>query len=82
MPPCKNAQKLQGGESMYPLTFVDEYFINKARNEAINEGIAIGEERGKLEANLETARRLRNAGISDNDIHTFTNLSFDEIRSL
>ena len=67
---------------MYPLTFVDEYFINKARNEAINEGIAIGEERGKLEANLETARRLRNAGISDNDIHTFTNLSFDEIRSL
>ena len=73
-----DVQEIQGGDSMYPLTFLDDYFINKARDE----GISIGEERGKLEANLETARRLRNAGISDNDIHMFTNLSLDEIRML
>ena len=51
-------------------------------NAGIKEGIAVGEERGMLKANLETARRLREMGLSDNDIHKATNLSFDDIRIL
>ena len=47
-------------------------------NAGIKEGIAIGQR----EANFETARRLREMGMSDNDIHKATNLSLDEIRIL
>ena len=34
-----------------------------------------GIERGKHEANVETAKRLREAGMNDTQIHQFTNLS-------
>ena len=51
-------------------------------NAGIKEGIAVGEERGMLKANLETARRLREMGLSDNYIHKATNLSLDDIRIL
>lgn len=56
------------------------------RNAYIDEGIAIGEERGKERgmrtANIETARRMRQAGMSDTDIHAFTQLPFEDIRNL
>ncbi len=55
---------------------------NAGIKEGIKEGIAVGEERGRREANFETARRLREMGLSDNDIHKATNLSFDEIHIL
>ena len=51
-------------------------------NAGIKEGIAVGEERGRREEKFDTARRLREMGLSDNDIHKATNLSFDEIRIL
>jgi len=51
-------------------------------NEGRNEGIAIGEVRGRHEANFETARRLRQMGMSDKDIQQATNLSFEDIRVL
>ena len=51
-------------------------------NDGLKEGIAVGEERGRREANFETARRLRQMGLSDNDIHHATNLSLDDIRIL
>ena len=38
-----------------------------------------GEERGRREEKFDTARRLRNAGMSDTQIHQFTNLSFEEL---
>ena len=41
-----------------------------------------GIERGKREANFDTARRLRDAGMSDTQIHQFTNLSLDELKTL
>ena len=47
-----------------------------------NAGIKEGEERGMRKANLETARRLREMGMIDNDIQKATNLSFDDISSL
>ena len=47
-----------------------------------NEGIAIGEERGRREEKFDTARRLRNAGMSDIQIHQFTNLSLDDLKIL
>lgn len=52
----------------------------------LNEGIAIGEargeERGRREEKFDTARRLRNAGMSDMQIHQFTDLSLDDLRLL
>lgn len=51
-------------------------------NAGIKEGIALGEERGMRKANLETARRLRDMGMSDNDIHKATNISFDDLQML
>ena len=48
----------------------------------LNEGIAIGEERGRREEKFDTARRLRNAGMTDIEIHKFTDLSFDDISIL
>ena len=38
-----------------------------------------GIERGKREANLETAKRLRDAGMNDSQIQQFTNLSFEDL---
>ena len=55
---------------MRTLSFVEEYFRDE------------GLERGRREANLETARRLREMGMKDNDIHRATNLSFEDIRTL
>ena len=46
------------------------------------DGVAIGEERGRREEKLDTARRLRNAGMSDVQIHQFTDLSLDDLRLL
>lgn len=47
-----------------------------------NEGIAVGEKRGRLEEKFDTARRLREAGMNDTQIHQFTNLSLDDLRTL
>ena len=55
---------------------------NAGIQEGIKEGIAVGEERGRREEKFDTARRLREMGLSDNDIHQATNLSFDDIRIL
>ena len=41
-----------------------------------------GIEEGIRKANLETARRLRQAGISDTQIQQFTNLSFEDLSLL
>ena len=51
-------------------------------NAGIKEGISLGEEHGWLEEKFDTARRLREMGMSDNDIHQSNKLSFDDIRIL
>ena len=51
-------------------------------NAGIQEGIAVGEERGRREEKLDTARRLRAMGMNDNDIHRATNISFDDLQML
>lgn len=48
----------------------------------LNEGIAIGEKRGRREEKFDTARRLREMGMNDNDIHRATNISFDDLQLL
>lgn len=50
--------------------------------EKFNEGVAVGELRGRREASVEFARRLRDAGMSDTQIHQFTDLSLEEIGSI
>ena len=44
----------------------------------LNQGIAIG----RQEANLATARRLRNAGMSDDDICKFADVSYEDLKML
>ena len=55
-------------------------------NAGVKEGIALGEargeERGRREEKFDTARRLRDMGMSDNDIHRATNISIDDLRML
>ena len=50
------------------------------------DGIAVGEKRGRIEGRreekFETARRLRSAGMSDIQIHQFTDLSLDDLKIL
>ena len=41
-----------------------------------------GEEHGRREEKFATARRLRNAGMNDTQIHQFTDLSLDDLRLL
>ncbi len=59
---------------MAAMTFIEKFF----RDEGRDEGIRLG----RHEAKLETARRMRDAGMPDADIHKFTNLSFEELGAL
>ena len=65
-------KKLEGKEDMNEMTWIEEHFYNQA--------LGKGEARGRLEAKLETARRLRKMGINDSDIQIATNLSLDEMK--
>ncbi|MBQ9404257.1 MAG: hypothetical protein IJU15_04665 [Synergistaceae bacterium] len=47
-----------------------------------NAGVAVGEERGRREEKFDTARRLRQAGISDVQILQFTDLSLEDLSLL
>jgi hypothetical protein len=47
-------------------------------NEARDEGIAIGEHKSAIK----TAKKLLSAGIDENSITNFLDLSIDEIRAL
>ena len=67
---------------MAAMTFIEKFFRDEGRNEGRNEGRDEGIRLGRHEANFETARRMRNAGMPDVDIHKFTNLSFEELRAL
>ena len=59
---------------MAAMTFIEKYF----RDEGRNEGFSLG----RREAKFETARRMRDAGMPDADIHKFTSLSFEELGTL
>lgn len=71
-------KKGDGNMSGLTMSFVEKHFFDKG----LAEGLAKGRAEAMAEANFATARRLRSAGMSDNDIHNFTGLSFDDIRSL
>ena len=55
---------------MAAMTFIEKFVRDEGRNE------------GRHEAKLETARRLREMGMADIDIHRATCLSLEEIGSL
>lgn len=48
----------------------------------LNQGITISKERGRQETNFTTARRLRNAEMSDDDICKFADISYEDLRML
>ena len=60
--------------SMAAMTFIEKFF----RDEGRNEGISLG----RHEEKFDTARRMRDAGMPVADIHKFTNLSLEELRTL
>jgi hypothetical protein len=71
------------------LTEIHEFYapqIAMDLNEARDEGIAIGEERGiaigEHKSAIKTAEKLLSAGIDENSIANFLDLSIDEIRAL
>ena len=55
---------------MAAMTFIEKYFKD--------EGISLG----RHEEKFDTARRMRDAGMPDADIHKFTSLSFEELGTL
>lgn len=67
---------------MAAMTFIEKYFRDEGRNEGFSLGRDEGIGLGRREANFETARRLRDMGMADNDIHKATSLSLEELRTL
>ena len=70
----EDVQAMKGESGMAAMTFIEKYFKDEGRNEGFN--------LGRREANFETARRMRDAGMPVADIHKFTNLSFEELGTL
>ena len=66
------------GEKGMAMTFIEQYF----RDEGEAFGVERGRSEGRREANFETARRLREMGMADPDIHRATSLSLEELRAL
>ena len=54
------------------------------RNAAFEEGFAKGYAEGLAEGrvSIEIARRMKQSGMNDSQIHSITNLSFDDIKNL
>ena len=65
-----DVKAMKGENSMAAMTFIEKFFRDEGRNE------------GRHEANFETARRMRDAGMPDSDIHKCTSLSFEELGRL
>lgn len=61
---------MKGENTMAAMTFIEKFFRDEGHSE------------GRHEANFETARRLREMGMADPDIHRATRLSLEELRSL
>ncbi|MBQ9418937.1 MAG: hypothetical protein IJU31_01025 [Synergistaceae bacterium] len=64
---------------MPELTWVQEHYINEAIAKGHAKGHAEGRAEGEKFAAVKFAKRLRNIGMNDGQIHQFTDLSFDEI---
>ena len=64
----------EGENNMAELTFVEKYFRD--------EGIMAGESQWRRSEKLDTARRLRSMGFSDNDIFRATELPIEEISAI
>ena len=69
-----DVKAMKGENNMAAMTFIEKYFKDEGRNE----GFSLG----RREANFDTARRLREMGMADPDIHRATSLSFEELRTL
>ena len=66
-------------ESKQNFKWRQEYMLGKfERNATLEEGITIGE----MRKGFEIARRMKQSGMNDFQIHSITNLSFDDIKNL
>ena len=71
----KEVNKIMGGRVL-------DYEGRSIFYDGVARGRIEGEEQGRREEKFATARRLRNAGMSDTQIHQFTDLPLDELRLL
>ena len=65
-----DVRTMKGESGMAAMTFIEKFF----RDEGLNEG--------RYEEKYDTARRLREMGMTDPDIHRATKLSLEELRAL
>lgn len=65
-----DVKAMKGENNMAAMTFIEKYFKD--------EGISLG----RHEEKFDTARRMRDAGMPVADIHKFTNLSLEDLRTL
>ena len=81
-----DVRTMKGESGMAAMTFIEKYFKDEGFSLGRDEGFSLGRNEGislgRREANFETARRMRDAGMPVADIHKFTNLSFEELRTL
>ena len=80
-----------GGEDEMPVvTFIEKYYrdlyldegMKKGLEEGMERGLEKGLERGRHEAMLEAARKMREHGMSIQDIQELTNLSLEDLESV
>ena len=67
---------------MAAMTFIEKYFRDEGFSLGRNEGISFGRILGRHKEKLDTARRLRDMDMADQDIHRATSLSFEELGTL
>ena len=72
-----NKEVKEGEKNMRKLSFFEDWLRDE-----FSKGRLEGVTQGHREANIATAKRMRNAGMNNNDIIRATNLSFEDIRSL
>ena len=71
----KEVKEIMGGRVL-------DYESRSIFYDGIARGRIEGEEQGKREEKFAAARRLRNAGMSDTQIHQFTDLPLDDLKLL
>ena len=81
---------MEGEDEMPVVTFIEKYYrdlyldegMKKGLEEGMERGLEKGLERGRHEAMLEAARKMREHGMSIQDIQELTNLSLEDLESV
>ena len=79
-------REMEGEREMPVMTFIEKYYrdlyLDEGMKKGLEEGMERGLERGRHEAMLEAARKMREHGMSIQDIQELTNLSLEDLESV